>query len=157
MMESLKKVKEFLESKRISYQLLEHTPAFTALETAEAQHVPGRQLIKTVIVDADGTLVMCVLPSTHKIDFDQLGKILRSSKVQLAEEKKLKILFPEYELGAMPPFGQLAGLKVYADKVLEENETVAFNAGTHTDLIRIKFKDYVRLTNPVLADFGLHI
>lgn len=151
------KIKELLEKEKITYQVLEHELAFTALEVAQAQHIPGHQMIKSVIVGVDGKWVMCVLPSTHKIDFDKLKKNLQVQEASLANESKVAALFPGFEIGAMPPFGQIAGIKVYLDKGLEENETVAFNAGTHTDVLKIRLKDYLRLVKPTIADFTKHI
>lgn len=151
------KVKDYLESKHIGYQLLEHEAAFTAQEIAGAQHLPGRNVVKTVIVNADGQFVMCVLPAVHRIDFSKLKNILKARDVHLAEESEVASLFPDCEVGAEPPFGQVYGLKVYADKILEENEEIAFNAGTHTDMLRIKYKDFVRLVKPTIADFGVHV
>lgn len=151
------KIKELLEKEKMTYQVLEHELAFTALEVAEAQHLPGHQMIKSVIIGADGKWVMCVLPSTHKIDFDKLKKALKVKEASLANEAKVAALFPGFEIGAMPPFGQLAGIDVYLDASLKENETVAFNAGTHTDVLKIKLKDYLRLVNPTIADFSKHL
>jgi Uncharacterized conserved protein len=151
------KIKELLEKEKINYQVMEHDLAFTAMEIAQKQHVPGHQMIKSVIVGTDGKWVMCVLPATHKIDFDKLKKALQVKEAGLANEAKVAGLFPGFEIGAMPPFGQMAGLKVYLDKSLEENETVAFNAGTHTDVLKIKLKDYIRLTTPSVVDFSKHI
>ncbi|MBA3816156.1 MAG: YbaK/EbsC family protein [Parachlamydiaceae bacterium] len=151
------KVKDYLESKQVSYQLLEHEPAFTAQEIADAQHLPGRIVIKTVIVCADGQFVMCVLPAVHRIDFGKLKDILGVSDVHLAEESEVSALFTDCEVGAEPPFGEAYGLKVYADKILEENEEIAFNAGTHTDMLRIKYRDFVRLVQPIVANFGVHV
>lgn len=156
-MNALSKVKQLLEQSKTEYELLEHQLTYTSLETAEAQHVPGRQMIKTVIVDADGTFLMCVLPSTHKIDFLKLQTVTGAKNIQLADEGAVATLFPGFDLGGMPPFGQLAGLKVYADRDLEENEEIYFNAGTHTDVIRIKSENFVRLAQPTFADFGRHI
>lgn len=152
-----KKIKEMLEQKSITYQVLEHQPAFTALETAQAQHIPGRQVVKSVIVEADGKMMMCILPATHHIDFSRLKQVLRVKEVHLATEKQLAALFPGYEIGAEPPFGQEAHLDIYADKMLEENDSIVFNAGTHTEVIRMKFKDYIALVQPTFADFGVHI
>lgn len=151
------KIKDYLEKEHVGYQLLEHETAFTAQEIAGAQHVPGREVVKTVIVSADDQFVMCVLPAIHRIDFDKLKRILGAKEVHLADEAQIAAIFPDYEVGAEPPFGQASGIKVYADKVLEENEEIVFNGGTHTDLIRIKFKDFMRLAKPTLAEFGSHI
>lgn len=157
MMNASTKIKEMLEKEKISYEILEHELAFTALEVAEVQHVPGRRMVKSVIVVANNKPVMCVLSSTHKIDFDKLKDILGVNEVHLANEGQVAAFFPGFEVGAMPPFGQSAGMKVYVDKSLEENDAIVFNAGTHTDVMRIKFKDFVRFVKPNFADFGVHI
>jgi Ala-tRNA(Pro) deacylase len=151
------KVKEYLDREHVGYQILQHSLAYTAMEIAGAQHVPGKQLIKSVIVKADGNFFMCVLPAIHLIDFDKLKKITGAKDIQLAKEREISELFPDYEMGAEPPFGQLYSLRVFVDKMLEENEEIVFNAGTHTDMIKIKFKDFIRLTKPTIADFGTHI
>lgn len=156
-MNGLERIKEFLEKEKVNYQIMEHYRAFTALEVAEAQHVPGRKLAKTVIIEADGKFIMCVLPATEKIDFEKIRLILDSKTVGLAHEAQVAALFPGYEVGAMPPFGQMEELPVFVDRKLEENETIAFNAGTHTDVIRLKFTDFLRLAKPIFADFGVHI
>ncbi|MEI8364933.1 MAG: YbaK/EbsC family protein [Parachlamydiaceae bacterium] len=151
------KIKRFLEQEKINYQILEHNPAFTALEIAQAQHLPGHQVVKTVVVDADGKQILCVLPSTHKIDFDRLKKMLNAQNVALTNETQVGKLFPEYEIGAMPPFGRTPDLKVYVDKDLAENESIAFNAGTHVDMLKIRFKDFVKIATPTFGTFGIHI
>ncbi len=150
-------IRAILDKAHIHYEVLEHPPAFTAMEIAEAQHIVGQQVIKAVIVKVDGKLGMCVLPAIHVIDFAKLKAALKAKDVHLETESKVAMLFPTYEVGAMPPFGHLAGLTVYLDKSLEENDTVAFNAGSHREMLRIKFKDYLRLVKPTLIDFGMHI
>ena len=151
------KIKEFLEKERISFQVLEHHLVYTASEMAEAMHLPGHQVVKSVIVNGDGKWMLCVLPSTHKIDFEKLKKAFSLKEASLANEGKVASLFPGCDVGAMPPFGQMAGLQVYVDKDLQENETIAFNAGTHTDMLKVKFKDYLQITKPFLGDFSVHI
>lgn len=152
-----KKVKELLEKERISYQVLEHRLAYTALEVAQAQHLPGHQVVKSIVVGVDGSWILCVLASTHKIDFEKLKRELKAKEAHLATEGDVSRLFPGFEIGAMPPFGQLAGIKVYVDKNLEENDSIAFNAGTHTDLLKIRLKDYLKAFHPQFIDFGVHI
>lgn len=151
------KVKSYLEQEHVVYQILEHSLAFTAMEIAGAQHVPGKQFIKAVIVKADGQYIMCVLSSTHRIDFDRLKKLTASQEIYLAKESETADLFPDFELGAEPPFGQLYGLKVYVDEEVPENDEIIFNAGTHTDSVKIKYRDFKRLVNPIVADFGVHL
>lgn len=151
------KVKNYLDEKHIGYQILKHSLTYTAMETAGAQHVPGKQLIKSVIVKADGKFIMCVLSSNHLINFDKLKKSTQTKEVYLATEAEIEALFPECEVGAEPPFGELFGLDVLVDRAVSENEEIVFNAGTHTDTVKIKYKDFVRLTKSKEANFGEHI
>jgi Ala-tRNA(Pro) deacylase len=151
------RIKELLDKEHVTYQAFEHNLAFTALETAQAQHLPGHQVIKSVLVSADGKWVLCVLPSTHKIDFDKFKKTFLFKEVTLAKEEDVASLFPRCEVGAMPPFGKLAGIPVYVDISLAENDAIAFNAGTHTDLLKIKYKDYIRIAKPIFGEFSVHI
>lgn len=151
------KIKSFLDNSKVGYQILEHPVAYTALEVAGSQHIPGRQVAKCVIVNADGEFWMCVLPSIHFIDFDKLKAFTGAKELRLANEAELSRLFPDVELGAEPPFGHLYGLKVIIDKALEEDETIAFNAGTHTDMIQMKFDDFQRLSHCISGEIGVHI
>jgi Ala-tRNA(Pro) deacylase len=151
------KIKNFLDKEKVKYEIAEHPLAYTASEVAGAQHVPGKKMIKSVIVKADSDFVMCVLPAIHRVDFAKLKKVLGSSKIELADEEEIATLFPDYDVGAEPPFGQLYGLKVIADSILEEDEEIIFNAGTHTDVVKMKFADFKRIVNPTLANIGSHI
>lgn len=156
-MSASSKIKAYLENEKISYQILEHDPAYSAMEIAGSQHIPGRQFVKTVIVNGDGKFIMCILPAIHLIDLEKLKSLLKVQEIRLASEQEVARLFPDYEVGAEPPFGEHYGLKVYLDKILEENEEIAFNAGTHTDIMKIKFRDFIRLAKPTIAEFGTHI
>jgi Ala-tRNA(Pro) deacylase len=152
-----KKIREYLDKEKVGYQLLEHGRAFTATEVAGAQHVPGRQMVKSVIVKADDQFLMCLLPAIHLLDLEKLKAAIGAKLVRLAQEEEMSKLFPDCEIGSEPPFGTLYGLKVYADKFLEEENEVAFNAGTHTDMIKMKFKDVQRLSQPTFIEMGIHI
>jgi len=151
------KLKTFLDKEKVGFQILEHSPAYTAMEIAGSQHVPGRQMVKSVIVKADDKFVMCVLPAIHYIDLDKLKKTLNAKKIELAAEDEIAKLFPDFEVGAEPPFGQLYGIKVLVDKVLDEDNEIVFNAGTHTDMVKMKFADFKRIVNPVLVEIGVHV
>ena len=151
------KIKTFLEKENVKYEVSEHALAYTAAEVAGTQHVPGKQMVKSVIVKSDGEFMMCVLPAIHLIDFEKLRDVTGASSIILAEEEEIGKLFPDYDLGAEPPFGQLYGLEVYADKILEEDDQIIFNAGTHTDVVKIAFTDFKRIVNPIIADIGTHI
>ena len=151
------KLAKYLEQEKVGFEALKHPLTYTASETAGSQHVPGRQMIKSVIINADGKLHMCVVTAEHFIDFDKLKTVLSAKEVQLAKEQEFVKLFPDYALGAEPPFGHLYGLRVIMDKIIEKNHDIAFNAGTHTDIVKMKLKDYLRLENPTIADISTHI
>lgn len=152
-----KKLQKYLEEEKVRFSHSRHETAYTAQETAGVQHVPGQQFVKSILVKGDGKIVLCVLSANHLIDFDKLKALLKVKEVELADETAIGALFPDYEIGAMPPFGHQQGLKVYADNQLLKDKEIVFNAGTHTDVIKIALSDFKRLENPVFADFGIHI
>lgn len=156
-MTASKKIIQFLEDQGVQFELLEHPAAYTAQEVAGKQHVPGKEMVKSVIVKIDGKVIMCVLPAIHLVDFDSLKKLVGGEDIRLATEQEIANIFPDYEVGAEPPFGHLYDLDVYVDQFLKEDEYILFNAGTHTDLVKMKFADYLTLANPKLAEFGVHI
>jgi Ala-tRNA(Pro) deacylase len=147
----VKKLKEFLDANHIKYVSIKHSPAYTAQQIAASAHVRGKELAKTVMVKIDGKLAMAVLPASYRVDLDLLKQDAGAAKVELATEGEFKGLFPECELGAMPPFGNLYGMDVYVGQVLAEDEEIAFNAGSHTELIRLAYKDFERLVKPKVA------
>ena len=144
----VKKLKEYLDSEKIKYVSLTHSPAFTAMEVAESAHVPGRELAKTVIVKLDGRMAMAVLPSTRKVDLNLLRESAGAEEAKLATEAEFKSLFPDCETGAMPPFGNLYGMEVYVSPNLAEDDQIAFNAGSHTEVMRLAYQDFERLVKP---------
>lgn len=150
-------LKEILDSEKISYEILRHAEAYTAMEIAGALRMPGKVVAKTVIVKADGQTVMCVLPATHMLDFEKFKKIVNAEKVELMHEGEIARLFPQFEVGAEPPFGHLSQMVVYVDKHLAENEEILINAGTHTDIVKLSWNDFLKLANPIIGDFGRHI
>lgn len=148
-----KKLKEYLDGRSIKYTRMLHTAAFTTQEVAQSAHVPGALMAKTVIVDLDGKMAMAVLPATRKIVIEDLQKVTGSDRVRFATEEEFKEKFPDCEGGAMPPFGNLYGMEVYVDESLAKNDEIAFNAGTHTEVIRMAYRDFERLVNPQVVSF----
>jgi Ala-tRNA(Pro) deacylase len=144
----VKKLKDFLDSNKIRYTSIAHSPAYTAQEIAASAHIPGRELAKTVIVKLDGRMTMVVLPASHRIDFNLLKEASGAGKVELATEDEFKDIFPGCDIGAMPPFGNLYEMEVYVSDTLREDEEISFNAGTHTELIRMSYNDFERLVKP---------
>jgi Ala-tRNA(Pro) deacylase len=150
----IKRLKEFLDSSGVKYVVVSHAPAYTAQEIAASAHIPGRELAKTVMVKLDGKMAMAVLPANYIVDLDKLKHATGASKVALASESDFRNLFPECEVGAMPPFGNLYDIPVYAEKSLTEDEEIAFNAGSHKELFRMAYKDFETLVKPKTGEFG---
>jgi Ala-tRNA(Pro) deacylase len=144
----VQKLKEFLDSHNVRYVSIKHSPAYTAQEIAASAHVPGRELAKTVMVKIDGVMAMAVLPASYQVDMEHLRQVTGAGKVELASEREFKDMFAGCEVGGMPPFGNLYGMEVYVSKALAEDEEIAFNAGSHTELIRLPYSDFERLVGP---------
>jgi len=143
-----------LDENGIRYVILYHSPAYTAQGIAGLTHIPGRELAKTVIVLLDGKVAMAVLPAKFHVDLTLLRMRAKAKTVALAAEEDFQGRFAGCETGAMPPFGYLFGVPVYADKSLENDEEIAFNAGTHRELIRMRWEDYKRLVQPTMMSFA---
>jgi Ala-tRNA(Pro) deacylase len=150
----VKKLKEFLDDHKIKYVAMIHSTAYTAQEIAAASHIPGREMAKTVILKIDGKMAMAVLPASFKVDLNALKDASGIKDIQLATEEEFKHLFPGCELGAMPPFGNLYDMEVFVAEKLEENEEIAFNAGSHSELIKVGYKDFERLVKPSVVRFS---
>jgi Ala-tRNA(Pro) deacylase len=148
-------INEFLKSHRVPFTTMTHRTTFTAQEGAAVTHVPGREWAKTVVCIADGQPLLAVLPAHFSVDVERLRALVGAVALRLANESELTPLYPDCELGAMPPFGPLYGQRVFADKSLTEDPDIVFNAGTHTDAIRMAFGDFVKLVNPVIGEFGI--
>lgn len=149
---TLNRLQEFLHTHAVPHHVITHPRAFTAMRTAEAAHVPGRELAKTVVVDLDGRLALAVLPATRQLNLERLRQVSGARSATLAHERDFIADFPECEPGAMPPFGNLFGMPVFVEPHLAEDEQIAFNAGSHTELICMAYKDFERLTHPRLVD-----
>lgn len=150
----IKKLREFLDEQNVKYVVISHSPAYTAQEIAASAHIPGKEIAKTVIIKVDGKMAMAVLPAPYKIDFELLQKALGAKNIELATEEEFKYLFPGCEIGAMPPFGNLYNMPTYAGETLGEQEEIAFNAGSHKELVKLSHKDYVRLVKPTIIRFS---
>lgn len=150
----LTKLREFLDAKKVPYEVLSHRQAFTAQEVAQAQHIPGKELAKVVIVRSGKDFLMAVLPAPYRVDLDRLQSGIGKSGLVLATEQEFKDLFPQCEAGAMPPFGNLYKLPVYVDQTLTQDDEIVFNAGTHTQTVKMKYADFARLVAPQLCSFA---
>ena len=149
----LRRLQEYLDSHHVLYEVLGHQEAYTAPEIAHTLHVSGKMLAKVVMIKADERFVMAVLPSNWKIDFDRLKEALGSRRVRLATEDEFKGLFPDCEIGTMPPFGNLYDVPVYVDELLAADEEIVFEAGTHFGAVKLRYQDFANLVHPTVAEF----
>jgi len=149
----VRKLKEFLDQEGVKYVTISHSPAYTAQEVAQSVHVKGRDFAKTVIVDLDGKLAMAVLPADRKIVLQDLRDVTGSDRVRFASEEAFQQRFPGCETGAMPPFGNLFGMEVFVSDALAVEDEIAFNAGTHTEVIKLAYADFERLVHPQVLSF----
>ncbi len=150
----LSKVKAFLDTHGIRYVGISHSKAYTAQGIAAIAHISGKELAKTVILKLDGDLAMAVLPASYQVDLEALRRATGVRQAALASESEFKRHFPDCETGAMPPFGNLYGIPVYVDESLTEDHEIAFNAGSHYELIKMAYADFARLVKPEVMEFS---
>lgn len=141
-------LKEFLDSKGVKYESIKHLLAYTAQEVAASAHVSGKEMVKTLVVKLDGKQALIALPASEKIDLERVSEATGAKKAELASEAEFGDRFPGCDVGAMPPFGHLYGMDTYVTESLAQDREIAFNAGTHTEVIRMSFDDFQRLESP---------
>jgi Ala-tRNA(Pro) deacylase len=149
----IQSLKRFLDDNHVKYISIAHSRAYTASEVAYSAHVPHKTLAKTVMVKVDGTLAMAVVSADHFVDVDRLKMSLGANQLELARESDFETKFPDCEIGAMPPFGNLYGMPVYISTKLTSVQEIAFNAGSHTEVIKLALADFMRLVTPTTVDF----
>jgi Ala-tRNA(Pro) deacylase len=149
-----KKLKKFLDDHGVKYESIQHSPAYTASMVAQSAHISGSDFAKAVMVKIEGELAMVVLPAHRKILLSELRNLLLSEKVELANEDEFIGCFPDCELGAMPPFGQMYGMPLYMDLSLTKYPEIAFNAGNHHEVLRMTTDEYMLLAEPIVMDFA---
>ncbi len=155
MVDCKERLEGFLREDRVPFEVQHHPRAVTAQEVAASEHVPGKMLAKTVMVLADGEMVMLALPAPYQVDLEKAAAALGVDEARLAEEEEFEDTFPDCEVGAMPPFGNLYGVPVYVEKTLAEDETIVFRSGTHTETMSVSYSDFERLVEPTVAQFAL--
>lgn len=151
----ISRLTDYLDEHGKKYVVIKHSEAFTAQEVAASAHIPGKEMVKTVMVKADGDMKMVVLPSTHNVDFESIKEALDVEEVELASEDEFESLFPDCELGAMPPFGNFYEIDTLVGEALTEGDVIAFNAGTHKEVVRLAYKDYEELVQPTILPVGV--
>ncbi len=141
-------VTNFLREHKVKFSTISHTPAYTAQEIAAAAHVPGMSLAKSVIVKVDGKMCIFVEPANYKVDLKKLQRLLGAHSVELAHEYEFEDNFPGCETGAIPPIGELFDVDVYVDDVIRYQDEIAFNAGNHSELVKMRYSDFEKLVKP---------
>ena len=147
-------LQSLLDDMGVRYRVSHHPTVYTAQMLAEAEHVPGRKVIKPVVIQADGEFVMCALPASYRVDLGELKDQLQANEVKLVEEQQLTELFPDCELGAAPPIGRMYGMTTLMDESLVADDRVTFQAGTHEDAVTMSLAEYRRVAQPEIAHFG---
>jgi Ala-tRNA(Pro) deacylase len=155
-MEMPRRLIEFLDANKVHYEVLQHPEAVSAQRIAQAEHVKGRHHAKVVIVKSGDEHLMMVLPADHHIDLEKVEKAVGKA-VSLDKEQEFKSLFPDCAIGAMPPFGNLYGLPTYVDRDLAEQDYIVFEAGTHTDAIKMSYRDYEKIVKPEVNDLAIKL
>jgi Ala-tRNA(Pro) deacylase len=155
-MEIPKQLVDCLNENKAQYEVLHHPEAVTAQRIAQAEHVKGRHHAKVVILKSGEQYLMAVLPADHQIDLEKVGKVMGKT-ASLAKEREFKSLFPDCAIGAMPPFGNLYGLPTYVDKHLAEQDYIVFEAGTHTDAIKMSYRDYEKIVKPEVKELAIKL
>ncbi len=151
------KLGEYLKEKGVPFKTFEHPPAYTAQEVAAEEHVSGNITAKTVVVHADGQYALCALPASYKLDMGKVAKALKTQSLRLADESEMAELFPDVEVGAEPPMGQLWNLPTLVDRHLASSEDIVLQAGTHRQAVRMRYSDYESLARPQVADLAVHL
>jgi len=149
----LQKLRNFLDENNVKYTTISHSKAYTAQQVAHSAHISGKDIAKTVMVIIDGKMAMAVLPANNQVDFDLIKEAIGAKPVTLANEEEFKTFFPKCEVGTMPPFGNLYNMEVYVDKSLAKDHEIAFNAGSHTELVQMAYQDFQNLVKPYVIEF----
>lgn len=146
------RITKFLDEHDCHYEIVNHKPVYTAQEAAAESHVAGRHFAKVVMVKVDDRLALAVVPATRQVDLDRLAQSLGAKSAELATEEEFEAQFPQCETGAMPPFGNLFGMETFVSPQLTQAEEIAFNAGTHSEAMRLRYADFERLVEPVVVE-----
>lgn len=152
-MTALEHIEQYLKQQKVRYEVIHHARAFTAQQVAQAEHVPGKMQAKVVVLKGDSNFYLAMLPASYHVAVDEFGKVVGRT-CRLATEAEFMNLFPDCEVGAMPPFGSFYNLPVYADASLQEDDEIVFQAGTHTESVKVAWNDFVKLQHPIVAHFG---
>lgn len=151
----LERLEDYLKKNQVTYKTIPHPEVYTAQEIAAAMHVPGQELAKVVMIKAKDRFIMTVMPANWRVEFSKLKSVLNEKDIRLATEEEFKVLFPDCEAGAEPPFGNLYNLETYVDKSVTRDEHIFFNAGNHYEAVEMTYRDFSNLVKPRVAEFAV--
>ncbi len=148
------RIRDFLDSQNVFYETIHHSQAFTAQEVAHSLHVSGKKCVKAVVAEGDHKTVIVVMPASHRLNFQELKSAMKVKQLEMLVEGELVGLFPDCDIGAIPPIGNLYGIDVWVDRAVASTEKIVFCAGTHEDCIRMRYSDFAKMTRPFVAHFS---
>lgn len=148
----LDRLQRWLRERHVAYSIQHHRQAYTVPEVAMEVHEQGEHVAKVVIAQVDGRLVMLVVPALEQVDFKRAAQLLQAHTARAAHENEFESRFPDCELGAMPPFGNLYAMPTYVDEALTQTSKLVFQAGTHRDTLKLATEDYLRLAEPITGN-----
>ena len=148
------RIRDYLDSQNVFYEVIHHSQAFTAQEVAHSLHVSGKKCVKAVVAEGDHKIVIVVMPASHRLNFQELKSALKVNQLEMLVESELVGLFPDCDIGAVPPIGNLYGLDVWVDRAVASTEKIVFCAGTHEDCIRMRYSDFAKLSRPFVGHFS---
>ena len=148
------RIRDYLESQNVSYEMIHHSQAFTAQEVAHSLHVSGKRCVKAVVAEGDHKIVIVVMPASHRLNFQELKSAMKVNQLEMLVESELVGLFPDCDIGAVPPIGNLYGIDVWVDRAVASTEKIVFCAGTHEDCIRMRYSDFAKLARPFVGHFS---
>jgi len=151
------RLRTFLAQQKVKFKTQKHPVAYTAQEIAAAEHVPGKQLAKCVLIVTNKGPYLAVLPAIHLVDLKKLKSLLRATQLSIGKEADIRTLFPDVEVGAMSVFGNLYDVPVVVDKDLTEAAEIVCNAGTHAETLKLRYRDFAKAVKPKVGSFGLHV
>lgn len=154
-MTSRERLEKYFREQGVKYEVRSHPEVYTAQEVAAVEHIPGRLMAKVVMAMIDGSPTQLVLPAPHRVDLPRLRSALGAEECRLAREEEFTSLFPDCEVGAMPPFGNLYNVAVIVDRSLTEDPRIVFNAGTHRETMTVAYQDFARLVTPKTVEFAV--
>ena len=141
-------VQDYLDSRRVAYEVIDHPHTDSSVRTAESAHISGDQLAKPILLGDDSSYLLAVIPATHRLEIDRLNQVLARS-LQMIQDDEIACAFSDCETGAIPVVGEAYGLDTVVDAGLSHQDDVYFDSGDHEHLIHMRGDDFRALMEHV--------